>query len=198
MAIKTENEGSSAQDSKPVTPAVTQTPSSSPRKRTKATSGDDTPRKKAAASTKIPTTIDEASPEDKMLLRMRDEGRSWAEIREAWANATGTKVSTGKYLNMRYARIRANLTVVDEEDVRGFLVVLELESIGVRFAKLLRVDYRYRGFCRRKRPLRRNSRGKYARIAKAIADAGGKGYEAAVVQKKIKELVKNGAFDGLP
>lgn len=38
-------------------------------------------------------------------------------------------------------------------------------------------------------------REKYNRIAKAVTDAGGKVYNGATLQKKIKELVKSGVCD---
>ena len=51
-----------------------------------------------------------------MLLRMKDEGKPWAEIREAWENLTGEKVG-GSTLSGRYARIKANFVVFSKNDV---------------------------------------------------------------------------------
>lgn len=51
-----------------------------------------------------------------MLIRMKEEGRSWSEIREAWEKITGVQVG-GTTLGVRYTRLKANFTVVDDEDV---------------------------------------------------------------------------------
>lgn len=65
----------------------------------------------------MPTSYESASEEDKMLLRMKDEGKVWAEIREAWEKMTGEKVGKST-LSSRYARIKANFTVLSKDDVR--------------------------------------------------------------------------------
>lgn len=73
---------------------------------------------KKAEMRPMPTSYETASPEDRMLLRMKDvEGKGWAEIREAWETMTGDKVG-GSTLSGRYARIKANLIVFSKEDVR--------------------------------------------------------------------------------
>lgn len=65
----------------------------------------------------MPTSYENASPEDKMLLRMKDdENKSWAEIRQAWEEMTGEKVG-GSTLCGRYGRIKANLMDFTPEDV---------------------------------------------------------------------------------
>lgn len=51
-----------------------------------------------------------------MLLRMKEDGKTWAEIREAWEEMTGDKVG-GSTLSGRYTRIKANLVVFHQEDV---------------------------------------------------------------------------------
>lgn len=55
----------------------------------------ETPRKRKAAGTPatparpIPANLDEADEADRMLIKMRDEGNSWPDIRAAWNNLTG-------------------------------------------------------------------------------------------------------------
>ena len=72
---------------------------------------------KKAEMRPMPTSYETASPEDRMLLRMKDdEGKGWAEIREAWEAMTGDKVG-GSTLSGRYARIKANFVVFKKEDV---------------------------------------------------------------------------------
>lgn len=106
----------------------------SPRKRGHAdnATGDDagkrgSPAKKKRASPKkpvgkvtsrpLPTSYENASPEDKMLLRMKDEeNKSWADIRKAWMDMTGDEVANST-LSGRYARIKANFMTFPEEDV---------------------------------------------------------------------------------
>ncbi|CAD6583451.1 MAG: hypothetical protein ASARMPRED_001329 [Alectoria sarmentosa] len=67
----------------------------------------------------IPHSLDEASAADTMLVRMREEGRSWLEIEEAWEKRTG-KAQRQRTLSRRYARIRANLasTRFEPDEVR--------------------------------------------------------------------------------
>lgn len=66
----------------------------------------------------MPTSYENASPEDRMLLRMKDEeNKSWGEIRQAWEEMTGEKVG-GSTLCGRYGRIKANFVVFTPEDVR--------------------------------------------------------------------------------
>jgi hypothetical protein len=39
------------------------------------------------------TTYDLCGEHDKMLIDMRDSGKSWDEIRKAWENMTGDKTA---------------------------------------------------------------------------------------------------------
>ena len=88
---------------------------------------DESPTKRKRASPKkpiakvtqrpLPTSYENASPEDKMLLRMKDEeNKSWADIRKAWEDLTGDKVGNST-LSGRYARIKANFVTFHDEDV---------------------------------------------------------------------------------
>ncbi|PGH33683.1 hypothetical protein GX50_03510 [[Emmonsia] crescens] len=114
----------------------------------------------------MPTSYENASPEDKMLLRMKDdENKSWAEIRQAWEEMTGEKVG-GSTLCGRYGRIKANLMDFTPEDEERLL----------RFKKEIEEKF---------------ENDKWRSVSKAIGSAGGKEYPPAAVQKKFKELNKN-------
>lgn len=57
-----------------------------------------TPRKRKASGAPatpgrtIPANIEEADQADRMLLKMKDEGSTWPEIRTAWEELTGEPV----------------------------------------------------------------------------------------------------------
>jgi hypothetical protein len=46
-----------------------------------------------------------------------EEGKGWAEIKDAWEAITGDKVGNTNMLRMRYSRIKSNFTVIPEDDV---------------------------------------------------------------------------------
>ncbi|KAL1955244.1 hypothetical protein VTO42DRAFT_8903 [Malbranchea cinnamomea] len=113
----------------------------------------------------LPTSYETASEEDKMLLRMKDEeGRSWAEIRQAWGKLTGDKVGNST-LSGRYARIKANFVVISDDD----------ETRLVKFLKEIEEKF---------------EREKWHRVAEAIEHDGGNKYPPTALQKKFKELSK--------
>lgn len=66
----------------------------------------------------IPTSWEAASPEDKMLVTMREAGGSWSTIQRKWEDMTGTEVGAST-LPRRYNRIIANCAHLAEGDVRG-------------------------------------------------------------------------------
>ncbi|OJD18313.1 hypothetical protein AJ78_01626 [Emergomyces pasteurianus Ep9510] len=119
-----------------------------------------------AGSRPMPTSYENASPEDRMLLRMKDdENKPWAEIRQAWEVMTGEKVG-GSTLSGRYGRIKANFVVFTPEDEERLL----------RFKKEIEDKFENE---------------KWHSVSKAIGTAGGKTYPPAAVQKRFKELNKN-------
>jgi len=76
------------------------------------------PSKKTGTLGPIPTTLDEASDEDKMIIRMKEvESKPWAYIRKALEDITGGKIGAST-LQIRYTRMKANFVVFDEVDVR--------------------------------------------------------------------------------
>ncbi|KAA8646911.1 hypothetical protein EYZ11_007536 [Aspergillus tanneri] len=164
----------------PSEPATT-TPTMTPRKRghppkistTKCDSDSDvSPSKKGKVRGPrrtlgpIPTCLAAASPEDKMILRMRDEEhRGWAELTKAWIDATGIKVG-GTTLRMRYTTMKNNFVSVSEEDVPRLLKAKK--DVEEKFEQE-----------------------KWHRITDEIVSQGGEKYAAAVLQKKFKEMSKN-------
>lgn len=56
----------------------------------------------------IPTTLGEASAEDKTIIRMEETGgKTWPEIRNIMEDITGTKLG-GSTMADRYTRMKAN------------------------------------------------------------------------------------------
>lgn len=75
------------------------------------------PTNQFTARNRIPHSLDEANAADIMLLQMREKGRPWLEVEEAWEKKTG-KAQTKKSLSCRYIRIKANLANTRLESVK--------------------------------------------------------------------------------
>ena len=87
--------------------------SPSPTKKSKTKS----PSKKAGPFGPIPTSLTEASAEDKMIIQLKEtEGKTWAEIRKALEDFTGMPIGSSPP-HVRYARMKANFAVFGVEDV---------------------------------------------------------------------------------
>ncbi|EME85677.1 uncharacterized protein MYCFIDRAFT_122067, partial [Pseudocercospora fijiensis CIRAD86] len=71
--------------------------------------------KKIAQTRPIPRSYDECDEADKMLLELRDDGGDWKDIRPKWTELTGEGTAPSTLPN-RYARIKSNLTVIEEGD----------------------------------------------------------------------------------
>lgn len=135
----------------------------SPSKKAKTTKGS--PKK--AAVIPIPTSLEAAGPEDRMLLRMKEEeGCSWKEIAAAWESMAGNKVPTAS-LSTRYIRIKANLAVFPGED----------EENLIRAKKEIEEKFEVE---------------KWHKIAEAINSISGNKYSTTTLQKKFKEITKKG------
>lgn len=87
------------------------------------TTKNGTPRKRAAAGKEkavargLPTSIEEASEADKMLIHMKDvENKSWSDIRSFWMAMTGQETASSTLPN-RYNRLKAVFMVLKEGDV---------------------------------------------------------------------------------
>ena len=94
-------------------------------------------RKRASAgkignNVPISTSLETASAEDKMLVKMKEEGKSWAVIRDAWETMTGEKTKSSTLPN-RYIRLKSNFMTLKEGDVSTS------EHIPRRSANLCRV-----------------------------------------------------------
>ena len=88
------NDAEADGDGDPTTPKVKVSPS-----KTK-TSGDGTPRKRSAPtagvvapSRGIPTSWEEATEADRLLVNMKNDGADWNAIRNAWKQATGQETA---------------------------------------------------------------------------------------------------------
>lgn len=107
------------------------------------------PSKRSGPLGPIPTSYEDATHEDKMIIQMREvEGKSWAEIRAVVGKRTGASFGASS-LQIRYSRMKANFIVISEEEV-WILIWLA--------GWLYRTDlwiYRNRRFCRRRGRLRR-------------------------------------------
>ncbi|KAL1615509.1 hypothetical protein SLS56_011797 [Neofusicoccum ribis] len=106
----------------------------SPAKKTKGRASPKkvTPARQRKAPNKTPTsaraiaaTIEELSTEDRLLLSMKDQGKSWKEINDAWKAATGVEVAKSTLPN-RYARLRANITSMSESDQQNLVKAKQL------------------------------------------------------------------------
>ncbi|KAL0264797.1 hypothetical protein SLS55_000750 [Diplodia seriata] len=78
------------------------------------------PVKAPSTARMIATSVDQLSSEDRLLLNMKDEGKSWKEIGEAWKMITGVAPAKSTLPN-RYARLRANITTMTETDQQNLL-----------------------------------------------------------------------------
>ena len=76
------------------------------------------PGKRGGVLGPIPASYDDASHEDKTIMRMREgEGKSWVEIRKVLEDLTKAKIGASS-LQIRYSRMKANFVVIQKGDVR--------------------------------------------------------------------------------
>ncbi|KAI5303294.1 hypothetical protein KEM56_007702 [Ascosphaera pollenicola] len=152
-------------------PQLPSTPSSSPKKRQRhktANDSTDSPSKKKPMTPSrktVPACLADASEADKMLLRMKDvDGKSWGEISQAWNQMTGES-SKADMVRMRYKRMKTIFAVVDEADIP------QLVDIKKEVEAQMETE-------------------KWSRIAGVLESRGGARYDAAVVQKLFRERAK--------
>ncbi|OCK79715.1 hypothetical protein K432DRAFT_443679 [Lepidopterella palustris CBS 459.81] len=132
-----------------------------------------TPSKKAKASgkaiggSKIATSIAELSTVDRLLLSMKDSGKTWSEINEAWKAATGETPGKSTLPN-RYARLKANITQMKAEDQEKLMIAFK--KVHDRF-----------------------EREKWELVRKAMEEAGAESYNTTILQKQHKKLSENTA-----
>ncbi|KAH7052052.1 hypothetical protein B0J12DRAFT_61793 [Macrophomina phaseolina] len=171
----------------PATPITPKTPGSAKRAANDGDENDSPPmkkkKKKGRASPKVPatprqrkaptktpssarsiaTTTDELSTEDRLLLSMKDQGKSWKDIAEVWKNATGVTPAKSSLPN-RYARLRANITTMSEMDQNNLLTAkADVESAF--------------------------EASKWERISQRMQDLGTtKKYSVSVLQKQLQKI----------
>ncbi|KAL2352489.1 hypothetical protein BJ546DRAFT_1064223 [Cryomyces antarcticus] len=130
-----------------------------------------TPRlRKAPAKTPgraIPRTMGECNEADRMLLSMRDAGKAWDEIKEAWEAATGEKVGRSTLPN-RYTRLKANVMVFPVED--NIKLLAARKTVEETFEKE-----------------------KWSMIANDIIRNGGGAYSVTILPKQHKKLMETAA-----
>ncbi|KAJ9636683.1 hypothetical protein H2201_008371 [Coniosporium apollinis] len=135
----------------------------SPKKKTKGTPRQrKAPAAKPAESTAIGTSVDELSQADKVLLKMKEEGKPWAEVNDMWEMITGKKPAKSTLPN-RYARLKANIEAVKEDDKPKLFEAKE--AVEERF-----------------------EREKWNQIAAAMKELGTDDYTGAFLQKQFKKL----------
>jgi hypothetical protein len=139
-----------------------------------------------------------------MILNLRDvEGKSWGEITKLFINVTGIQVG-GTTLRLRHAAMKAKFVEIPDEDVCCFYSVsLVSLHLHLPFSLLHRCTFSLQEtncvcvqatrLLRLKKEIEDKFESeKWARISEAIvADGGGK-YPTAALQKKFKQLDKEG------
>ncbi|QDS71008.1 hypothetical protein FKW77_007863 [Venturia effusa] len=81
-----------------------------------------TKKPKAAPKAGIPDRYEDLAAEDKMLLKMKEEGKGGKEIAEAWQTMTGNKHTS---LGTRYVRIKAAIARVKDSDLEALERAME-------------------------------------------------------------------------
>lgn len=90
------------------------------------------PGKKMTVLGPVPASYEEAGPEDRMILQMKEnEGKGWGEIQKAIEEVTGNKL-VGSTLRVRYMKLKVNFVVFEKEDVSCSLFRLLLSSFFPR------------------------------------------------------------------
>ena len=105
-AVMSDDDGNGAEASITEGPAITKKGAA----RKRASAG------KIGNNVPISTSLETASAEDKMLFKLKEEGKSWAVIREAWETMTGEKTKNSTLPN-RYVRLKSNFMTLKEGDV---------------------------------------------------------------------------------
>ncbi|TKA81975.1 hypothetical protein B0A49_00470 [Cryomyces minteri] len=125
------------------------------------------PTKAITPGRAIPRTMEECNEADRMLLSMRDTGKAWDEIKEAWEAATGEKVGRSTLPN-RYTRLKANVMVFPAED--NIKLLAAKKTVEETFEKE-----------------------KWSMIANDIIRNGGGAHSVTILQKQHKKLMETAA-----
>ncbi|MCJ1312117.1 hypothetical protein MMC25_005791 [Agyrium rufum] len=88
------------------------------------------------AAMPIPKSYEEAGEADRLMVQMRNEDKTWAEIQAMWLEHTGTE-KTSASLQKRFSRIKDNLTKLEDGEasmVPEDLMVRLLQNIEAKLA----------------------------------------------------------------
>ncbi|KAI9777165.1 MAG: hypothetical protein M1839_009008 [Geoglossum umbratile] len=131
-----------------------------------------TPAVTPSSGRSIPETMGDLDDKDKMLLDMKEQGKTWPEIREAFKNVG---ITTGaSTLPNRYSRLTAKLVEWKTGDVDVFLAVkntIEAEFLEAKRAMEAKFDTE-----------------KWGKISAAMEEQGAARYTSAALQKKLKDV----------
>ncbi|KAK4506088.1 hypothetical protein PRZ48_004053 [Zasmidium cellare] len=142
------------------------------------TTNTSTPRKKRRSSKKtgpgriIPTTMDECSEADKLLLSLRDAGHTWRDIRTQWTALTGDATAASTLPN-RYNRLKTHLTHLFAKD--NPLLLLAKRQVEASFEAQ-----------------------KWELVASVVREKGGEVYPGKVLQKQWRRLMGQRGVEGPP
>ncbi|KAK7539425.1 uncharacterized protein J3D65DRAFT_675579 [Phyllosticta citribraziliensis] len=75
------------------------------------------PKKNPSTPKTIGASLDQLDPLDLKLVQMKDSGYGWKDIGKMWTEATG-EVTAKSTLPNRYARIKANIMTLPEDEQR--------------------------------------------------------------------------------
>ncbi|KZZ87048.1 hypothetical protein AAP_05994 [Ascosphaera apis ARSEF 7405] len=110
----------------------------------------------------LPTSLAQATEEERMMFAMRGAEKPWAEIQKKWEEMTGERVLITS-IRARYHKIKHNLQEWSDEDE----------------ARLLRLEVEVEEQLKSE---------KWNRLAEAMIAEGSPRYSAAALQKKLTEL----------
>ncbi|KIW00554.1 uncharacterized protein PV09_07909 [Verruconis gallopava] len=118
----------------------------------------------------IPQSVDEMKPEDKMLVKFKEEGKPWSVINAEWEKMTGVKPG-GSTLPNRYNRIKAAIACVAEADME------QLKASAAAIDDAIDAEHKD-ALCK-----------KWARVAKHMKEHGvGTDYQPSTLEKQFKKL----------
>lgn len=133
----------------------------------------------------IPLSYEEAGPEDKKILQMRDsEGRGWTDICEVIEWITGVKIRTTSLRN-RYNKMKSNFVVFEDKDVCSLSppisyimnYINSYVKVAVLFQSKKEIEDKFEAE-------------KWQKIADSIEAKTGNKYPSTAVQKKYKTATK--------
>ncbi|KAI9878878.1 MAG: hypothetical protein M1830_010234 [Pleopsidium flavum] len=145
-----------------------------------------TPRRRKAPSAPvtpsrpIPANFEAADEADRMLVKMKDDGLGWAEIRAAWTKSTGESPGASTLPN-RYNRLKANFIEFSQEDVSSYFMIHGVELKSWQEQRLLAAKTEVEA---------KFAVEKWTKIADAMEASGSRKYSTIFIQKKLKEVEK--------